>query len=115
MLTNKGKLKKLSLFLILSCFLLFIIYKSTYRIAGPEVEIISPLFTNTTEKIIYIEGKALNAQTLSINGYLTPQNTEGLFQKPLILSLGYNIIVVEAKDRFGKIKKLELPIYYKPN
>ncbi len=80
-------------------------------INGPVITVYSPqngtVYTNT---LIEIRGKVENVSYLNLNGKQIFTNSKGEFNEKLLLSPGYNILVLDAKDKFGKKteKKLEL-------
>jgi hypothetical protein len=91
--------------------LLFYIYhQSRDFLNGPYIKIESPL---SGGKVFgpEIEVRGILKRTLSakLNDNPLLISTDGKFNEKLILSTGYNIIKIEAKDRFGKeiVKKIE--------
>lgn len=60
-----------------------------------------------------LQGKAKNAVYVSINDREIVINPEGVFGDSLILSPGYNIITIKARDKFGKEKTKVYQIVYK--
>ncbi len=93
-------------------------------IRGPRIEIVTPesvrmggkseslrYFSNaTTEAVVLVSGRVINANMLFINGAEIPQNLEGRFSESLLLAPGYNIMSVEAKDRYGRTVKKTIEI-----
>ena len=91
-------------------------------IRGPRVEITTPesvhgggilYFSNaTTTALIEVSGRVINANMLFINGAEIPQNLEGNFSESLLLASGYNIMSIEAKDRYGRTIKKTIEITF---
>lgn len=56
------------------------------------------------------KGQMKNAVLLTINDFPVFINQEGMFDEPIILHAGYNLVTVKSKDKFGKEmeKKYEL-------
>ncbi len=63
--------------------------------------------------LINIEGVAKNISHISMNDRQMFTDEEGEFSEKLLLSYGYNIITVKAKDRFGRETKKTLELIYK--
>jgi hypothetical protein len=83
-----------------SCFVLFDF------IRGPQIIIESPLNgLSTTTPTIFIKGRIVHANNLTINDMKTAVTLSGDFNGRLILAPGYNIIKVAAKDNYGRIEE----------
>lgn len=59
----------------------------------------------TTEEIFLIEGNAKHASQLLVNGREILIDKENNFKTEILLSPGYNIVTIEAEDRFNKYTK----------
>lgn len=59
----------------------------------------------TTEEIFSIEGNAKHASQLLVNGREILIDKENNFKTEVLLSPGYNIVTIEAEDRFNKYTK----------
>ncbi len=93
-------------------------------IRGPRIEIATPesvhvdggskssrYFSNaTTTALILVSGRAIHANMLFFNDREVQQNPAGDFSESLLLAPGYNIMSIEAKDRYGRAvtKTIEL-------
>ena len=89
----------------------YALFRSWNLIAGPELEITSPIAGAVhTDPLVNISGEAKRVSKLFMNGAQIFTNTEGEFNETLLLLPGYNIIVLEAEDRFGRrvINKISL-------
>lgn len=58
-----------------------------------------------TESLLVISGNAKNALNLSLNNHEIPIDEDGNFKETVALNKGYNIVTIEAKDKFGKSDK----------
>jgi hypothetical protein len=99
----------------LTSLLLFILGYSVIQaknvLLGPKIKIYSPLNGETyNNPFIEIKGLASNLNKLTLNDRTIFTDKGGIFSEKLILSPGYNIILLKAEDRFGKKteSKLEL-------
>ena len=92
----------------LSVFFIFIII---YAILGSKDLIFGVKIRNVnlvdgatiTENIIKLTGNAKNAINLTLNGREISIDQNGAFSETIALLLGYNIINIKVKDKFGHI------------
>lgn len=105
------------LFLVISAIVLLISYglfNARDLLLGPSIEITQPTSqTETTENIFTIKGRAKNTAYISINQRPIFVDKEGFFEEKLILSPGFNIIEIKARDRFKKETQKTVSVYYK--
>lgn len=97
-----------SLFLIVGSYSLF---QAQKLIDGPKIKIYSPLSGSTfNQTLIEIEGRATNIAYLNMNDKAIFTDKNGYFKEKFLLSPGYNVIKLDARDKFKKYteKKLEL-------
>ncbi len=91
----------------------YFFHQSKAYIIGPQINVITPLDSETlTHSYVLIKGEAANVSNLSVNGHPVLAGNFGNFETGLLLARGYNIIVISAKDKFGRtaVKKLEVVI-----
>jgi len=81
---------------------------------GPHIEIGTPgnAPLSVTEPLIHIRGKAENISELRMNENPVLVTEEGAFDEALLLAVGYNKVVLTAKDKFGRSTKKVLEIIY---
>lgn len=91
--------------------LLFYIYhQSRDFLSGPYIKVEHPLSaTKVLGPEVEVKGILKRTLSASLNDNLLLISPDGRFEEKLILPNGYNIIKIEAKDRFGKeiVKKIE--------
>lgn len=93
---------------------IYAFFQAKNIIIGPVVEIISPTNDETIEKsIIEIIGKTKNISYISMNDNQIFVDGDGVFREKLLLSYGYNIITINARDRFNREVKKTLELMYK--
>ncbi|MDD3007143.1 MAG: helix-turn-helix domain-containing protein [Candidatus Pacebacteria bacterium] len=68
--------------------------------------------TVVSEKNITVVGKTEKDVILEINGQEVSVGADGYFRQDLVLSSGRNLLVVEAKNRFGKTETKEINAIY---
>lgn len=78
---------------------------------GPIIEIEGRVM-EVSDPFITIEGKARRIASLSMNGKTIPVTEDGAFSEAYVLTPGYNRIVLEARDRYGKSTERMIEIIY---
>lgn len=92
----------------------YFIFNFRIFIAGPEIIITSPQNGSVTNKeLIEIDGVAKNVNFISMNDRSIFLDNDGNFKEFLLLSSGYNIIVIKAQDKFKRNISKNLEIIYK--
>ena len=108
------KLKIAVVLLILIFVISYAVFNSRIFIAGPQIHIESPqngaLISDSP--LIHIKGNVENIAYLRLNGREIYTDESGVFEEALLLSNGYNIIQLVAKDRFDREEMAELQIVY---
>lgn len=80
-------------------------------ISGPKIDIYNPQNGATySQTLIEINGRARNIAYINLNDRKMFTDKDGYFNERVLLSPGYNVIKLDAKDKFGAYteKKLEL-------
>ncbi len=91
----------------------YAIYQASKLIEGPRLTITTPKNGQTVhDSLLGIEGVAKNINTISLNDRPIFIDEAGNFKEKLLLFPGYNIMKIEAGDKFGKKKILILEINY---
>jgi len=105
-LIKKDAKSILRAFILILFFLLIIIYalnRSQNLILGVKIKNVNLKDgMSFTENIIEITGNAKNAIYLTLNNREININSAGDFREDFSLLPGYNIITIEAKDKFQK-------------
>jgi len=92
------------------------IFQAQKLISGPLIEIYSPKNGSTfTQSLIEIEGIAKNISYLNLNHKPIFTDKNGYFREKLLLLPGYNIIKLDARDKFKKYKEERLELILKEN
>jgi Glucodextranase, domain B len=86
---------------------LYSLFQAQKIIQGPQIKLDSPLNGATyTTSLIEVKGVAKNITLLLIDNNKTLTDLQGNFSVKLLLTPGYNIINLEARDKFGaKVQK----------
>ena len=92
--------------IVLILIFLFVVYgliKAENFLLGPRITIESPkngqVFTASN---VEVSGQASNISLFYLNGRQIFTDEGGNFKESLLLARGYNIIEVEAKDKFNR-------------
>jgi hypothetical protein len=112
---------KFTLTLVVTLLLLGIIgtysyYKFRDYILGPQITIESPENGATlAEPLIDIRGVAKNIAFITLNDGQIFVDEKGHFDEKLLVSPGYTIMKLWAKDRFGRTIEKKLELVYTPS
>jgi hypothetical protein len=93
---------------------LYILWQARFLIAGPQIVLAFEPERVHNERIVTLEGMALNITSLSLNGRQIFTDPTGHFKEALVLENGYTIATLAATDRYGRVTKLERPFMYTP-
>lgn len=112
-------LKKLIKIGGLAIFFTFIIVYAFFRsknlIFGVHIKDVNIVNGTTyTEQVVNITGNAKNAIKLSLNGREISINQEGDFDETIALFPGYNVVTIEAQDKFGNSDEEIYKLIYSP-
>lgn len=81
---------------------------------GPQILLTSPQNGSAvSESLISINGQGKNIKQITLNDRPIVVDESGYFSEKVLLSYGYNVLELKAKDRFGKQTEQELQIVYK--
>ncbi|MFA5888944.1 MAG: hypothetical protein WCW47_03455 [Candidatus Paceibacterota bacterium] len=87
------------------------LFQAQKLLTGPVIDVYTPQNGATyNQTLIEIDGRAYNVAYLNLNGRPIFTDKDGYFKEKLLLSPGYNIIKLDAVDKFKKYteKTLEL-------
>lgn len=95
--------------------LVYVYRQSKEYLAGPVITVAEPEdgSLSTTSRVI-LSGTARNLSFLTLNDRKIFTDERGKFKESLLLQEGYNIMTLEARDRFGHTKTKRLELVYKP-
>lgn len=103
--------------LLIALFIIIIAYtffQAQKLIKGPSIEIYNPKDGSTyNQMLIEVEGKAKNVSYLNMNGKPIFTDKTGYFKEKFLLSPGYNVIKLNAEDKFKKYTEETIQIILK--
>ncbi len=90
------------------------LFQAQKLIRGPIIDIYTPENGATyNQTLIQIEGRARNIAYLNLNDRPIFTDKNGYFSEKLLLSTGYNIIKLDARDKFKNYTEKRLEIILK--
>ncbi len=107
-------IKLLIAIILVVVFVGYTLYEIQKVVLGPRIEILSPqngsLISSSFTEIV---GKAKNITEISLNDRKIYIDEEGSFKEDLLLSYGYNVLIIKASDKFGRKTEKVLEVIYK--
>jgi len=89
-------------------------YEARGLLFGPTIAINSTI-TEVHDPFVTIKGHADRISSISMNGKTIPVTEDGAFEEPYLLSPGYNRIVFDASDKYGRVRRQAIEIVYTPS
>jgi hypothetical protein len=105
MTTNKTQsIFKIGIILLpIALFAAFGAYNGKNFLEGPKINVEFPSDRQTiSNSYIEVKGSAKNISKITLNGRQIFTDKNGFFKENLLLASGYNIIQIEASDKFGR-------------
>ncbi|MEK7192980.1 MAG: hypothetical protein AAB682_02480 [Patescibacteria group bacterium] len=107
----------IGIFIFVSFFVVLIAYgfmQTKDILSGPQISIVSPRSGEVlSSSLTIIKGITSHITELSLNGRTIFTDEFGKFEERLLLASGYSILKVTARDRFGRERVEELPVFVK--
>jgi len=108
-----SRIVRITLLVFFAIIILYAYYEAQGLLYGPSIDVPEEL-TVVSEPFIYIEGTAGRISSLTMNGKPIPVTEAGKFREPYLLAKGYNRIVLEASDKYGRTRERAIEILYAP-
>lgn len=100
--------------LILGMLASYILFAFRAYLIGPSLTVFEPQTgVAVSDALVTVRGKTSNVALLELNDRIVATDESGNFAEQLLLSYGYNIISLEALDRFGRSKEERIELIYK--
>lgn len=91
------------IFLILTSALIYAYAQGQTYLEGPTLEIKNPLAgSNLTSPLVNVLASVKNASFISLNGRQIYSTEAGEIREQILLPLGYTILTLKVRDRFGR-------------
>ena len=111
---TQRSLKILTILLLLLILLGYTGYEIQKVVSGPKIEVTYPengsLVSSSTLEIV---GIASNIKNISLNDRKVYIDEKGNFKEQLLLSYGYNTLVLRAEDKFERKTEKVIEVIYK--
>ncbi len=105
-------------YIALGIFFLFVLgyayYEARGLLFGPTITVTSTI-TEVHDPFVTIKGRADRISSLSMNGKTVPVTESGAFEEPYLLNPGYNRVVLDASDKYGRTRRQAIEIVYSPS
>lgn len=89
------------------------VYQSKRIVTGPKITVVNvENGAATTSPLFTLSGDAQNTSILEINGRQVFTDEKGYFAEKILLYPGYNVISLQAKDKFGAVVTRTVDVYY---
>lgn len=89
-------------------------YQAQKIMQGPQITLASPEDGVTvSQALTKIKGQAININRLTLDSRDIMLDEKGNFEEKLLLSYGYNIMMIEGWDKFGRKTSKKLEMVYK--
>lgn len=89
-------------------------FRARPYLSGPKITISSPANgTTVTDPILTVSGTTERISTIHFNGRKIFIDKDNAFKETVLLFPGYNIITVDATDRFNQSVTQHIKIIYK--
>lgn len=105
--------------IVLSAFFLLILFYAYFEarniLFGPKIHVNAPTEGIVVEEqFVTITGKADNINKIWMNGRLIPVTEDGIFEEGILLTEGYNRVILQAEDKTGRETSEIVQIVYAP-
>jgi hypothetical protein len=104
-------MRRLLFVLMVLAVVLYGVFESRRLVEGPSITIDTPRDGSaTSSQVIVIAGTARNISFLTINAAPAYTDEQGHFREVFTPPLGYTVLTVTAKDRFGRTRSASVRI-----
>lgn len=107
-------LKYLGLGIIAVLFSTYVVFQARYIIRGPQLTLIDEPGGIQNERQITLSGHAENITDIRLNGRQIVTNEDGYFAEHIVLENGYNVVQLQAHDRYGRKTVIEREFVFTP-
>ncbi len=109
---DRNPIKKWLLIIFLSLFVIYSVYEFYNLILGPKIYLDAPKDGESfTKSLVEVKGSAKNVAFITLNGKPIFLDTNGKINEKLILFPGYNIMTIDAEDRFKRKTEKRLQLF----
>jgi len=102
-------------FILLAFFVAVVAYaffEGRALLRGPTINV-SPRVMEVSDSFVIVSGTAERITQLSLNGAPIAITEDGAFEEGYVLTPGYNLLILDARDKYGKTAQRSIEIFYK--
>ncbi len=116
-MTDRRKVKRMMTVWIALAAIALVIGYGAFRAKdlaeGPQLSVTYPAEgAALSDSLVGIRGTAKNISFLTLNGNKIFTDESGAYDESILLARGYNVITLEARDRFGRVATKTLQVTY---
>ena len=111
-ITFRGVLYYTGLTLLACLFIGYALFQARFLLAGPNVTFSNEPGVVQNERLITLEGTAVNIVRITLNGRQIYTDKNGYFKEALILENGYTVATLQAHDRYGRSRSYTQEFVY---
>ena len=101
--------------MIISALSVYVFFNTRLFIEGPQIVVEGPENGFSGDSgLVEVYGQVLNSSFISLNGRAVLVDENSNFKELVMLHPGYNIIVIEANDKFDRKVTRQLDLVYNP-
>ena len=109
----KSLLRKIPFILIILTIFGYSYFRAQDYLNGPQVLILNPQNGKTINTpLLAVTGQTKNIADITLNDRKIFTDKAGVFKEEILLHTGYNIINIEAADKFNKSVKKRIEVVY---
>lgn len=90
----------------------YALFQGRQLLLGPQLTLTEKPDILQTERLVVLSGTAANISAIAVNGRPVVTDQAGHFSIPVVLSNGYNVVTLSARDRYGREVRHSLPFVY---
>ncbi len=109
-----SRITKIALVIFFVLVLGYAYFEARGALFGPSITVTSNV-TEVHDPFITIQGQADRIASLSMNGKPIAVTENGAFAEPYLLAEGYNRIVLDARDKYGRSSRQVIEVVYTPD
>ena len=88
--------------LVILLVLSYALFEASMLVQGPHVAIALPKNELQQDALLTISGTTKNVTWIALLGKPIHISEEGAFREELLIPVGYSVLTIEARDRFGR-------------
>ncbi|MBI4088282.1 hypothetical protein HY418_02790 [Candidatus Kaiserbacteria bacterium] len=108
-----SRITKIALGLFFLLIIGYAYFEARGLLFGPSITVTSDV-AEVHDPFITLQGHADRISALSMNGKAVEVTEDGAFSEPYLLTPGYNRIILDARDKYGRTSSQTIEIVYTP-